>query len=541
MRVAVLSNFTVDFITGLLKKKHQFWSPPGFNQWVQECFEPSASLIEFDPECIFVILDGRMEWSCGGGIDLMCSAVDSLLSRFPNVLVLLSDVDVPHVQIRSLLGESSERGYEIAWWSYLTRTIKKNRNVVMFGLKQLIEDIGRNCFYDARLRYAGGFPYSMAGCNAVAEQLDKVLLAYRGCRKKCIALDMDNTLWKGVIGEEGISGIKLAPDKDGVPFTDFQKRLKELKQLGVLLICLSKNNAEDVSPIWSDGRMILKKEDFVAFAVNWDAKPANLRKIAKMLNLGLDSFVFIDDNPAEREQMRHECPEVVVPDFPYDSAELESFAVKVAREYFLTVQSTDEDARKTEQYIEEAERNELKSSCGTVSDYLKKLCLKVRVSVPDEIEYERVAQLSQKTNQFNVTTNRYTVADIRRFAEDIGYKLLAARSSDRFGDNGLIGFVLVKLDGASAEILDFVMSCRVMNRTIEMAIESVLEEALINAGVRNLCATYKKTHKNAPVEKLFDNLSFRRVAISEDGKTISYSKVLNADSCIHHYVFIEKE
>lgn len=512
MRLAVLSNITPGFLIDMLKREHECWSSDGHAQWIQECLSPSPAFAEFEPECILVLLDGRTIHEGGDDLLVFESALGSLCRNFPNVLVAVSNLDVPCSCIRPFVSACQERSLERAWQETLDELMTEWNRVCVFDIKAIVEEMGRARFYDERMRYAGAMPYSIFGLRALASGVSDLLRAYVGKRKKVLAVDFDNTLWKGVIGEDGVAGVLLGPDKEGLPFTDFQRRLKEIKNSGALLVALSKNNEEDVEPIWHDSRMVLKKEDFVAICTDWNDKPSNLVAVAKMLNIGTDSFVFIDDNLAEREQMRSVCPEVAVPEFPHDDAGLEVFARQIAREFFPCYRPTHEDANKTEQYRAESNRRSFARSGISLQDYLVRLEQWAVIHAARSEEVERIVQLSQKTNQFNVTTHRYEPVDVCRFVQESNRILLTVHSGDRFGNQGLIAFLNVVIAGNVAQIEDFVMSCRVMNRTMEFAIEEELEEMLVRRRVRALEAVYRPTPKNKPVAELFEKMGFSLVS-----------------------------
>lgn len=307
--------------------------------------------------------------------------------------------------------------------------------------------------------------------------------------QKVVAVDLDNTLWQGVAGEDGRDAL--------VPNVAFQRQLKALKERGVLLVALSKNNFDDVAWFFSTASgMPLNGDDFVLWRVNWQPKAENLLDAARTLNLHPDSFVFVDDNPAERLEMASRLPEVRVAAFP---PQLDA--------YFPKLELTEEDRVKTEEYRAEALRK----------DYLGDLQVWVKVHEMEPREEPRVCQLSQKANQFNVCTHRYTADTLPRDAQ-----IFTAHAGDRFGDQGLVGYVIVR----QAEILDFTMSCRVMGRGVEQCIASAVEEALRGRGVASLAARWRRTPKNAPVENLFESLGF--VLVSATGDEKRYRKELSA-------------
>jgi len=425
----------------------------------------------------------------------------------PEVVFLL--LDSSHGSFDSAAAETATESIEAAF---------PQTTVIVPDLEDLAEEVG--AFYDERMWKLGSMPWSMKGLRAIKEEINRLVRAMKGERRKVLALDFDNTLWQGVIGEDGVGGIQ--------PVVDFQREIRALRERGVLLVALTKNNVADVEPVWNDPRMVLKKDDFVDLRINWEDKAANLTACAKALNLGTDSFVFVDDNPAERAQMAAMHPEVVVPDWPVSIRRLE-------RLYFPKLRTTDEDRQKTEQYHAEAKRRELAVGLS-VDDYLKSLEIRTDIHPIAESEIPRVAQLSQKTNQFNVCTNRYTVDDIVRFAGDPSHLLVTLHAGDRFGDQGLVAFVHVAdvgrgcgADGVRAlpcvwEVVDWVMSCRVMNRRIEFMVQQWVEDELKKHGVAKLLATWRKTAKNVPVKDLFEKFGFAVIGSTEEEKR--YERVL---------------
>ena len=453
MKIALLSNVTVEVLAGLLRKEHAVWTPSGFGAWMETALEPPEDLRTFAPDLICVLIDRRFG-SFDADVQDLDAACARLRERFPSAAVTAPDV------------------------------------------ARLAADFGDD-FYDAKMWTLGKMPFSLKGLRELVKLLS---------RKKVVAVDLDNTLWKGIVGEDGVDGI--------VPDRDLQAKLLELKRRGILLVALSKNNADDVEPAWDDPRMLLGKSDFVALAIDWNEKAENLDRIAAELNLGRESFVFVDDRPVERARMRAALPDVAVADFP---PQLDV--------WFPFAAMTDEDAGKTEMYRAESERRKFAARLS-VEDYLKGLEIRNEIRPATAADVSRLTQLAQKTNQFNVCTNRLSEGDFTAILDDPRQVLVVARSSDRFGDYGLVAFVRVRLDdaGDAAEIADWVMSCRAMNRRIEFAVEDEVERTLRTRGVRTLRASWKKTARNAPVAELFDGFGFARVAVDEGGRT--YSKTL---------------
>lgn len=320
--------------------------------------------------------------------------------------------------------------------------------------------------------------------------------------KKAVAVDLDGTLWDGVVGEDGVAAIR--------PKAAFLAELKALKARGVLLTVLSKNNWEDVRPAFAAGCLApLTEGDFLFPQVNWEPKADNLRRLARELNLGLDAFVFVDDNPAERAEMRARLPEVAVAAFPPALAA-----------YFPAGLVTAEDRRKTEEYREEAARRQfLAERTGTAAmpaapDVWRELGCWLDVHALRPGEAARVAQLSQKANQFSVCTNRYAEAEIAALGRAADAAVYTVHAGDRFGDQGLVAFVVVR-NGA---IQDFTMSCRVAGRGLEERAWAEIVRDLRARGAGELRATWRRTPRNAPVERLFERLGFAPVSQTPAGK-----------------------
>ena len=326
-----------------------------------------------------------------------------------------------------------------------------------------------------------------------------------GAVKKVVAVDLDNTLWDGVIGEDGLAGIRAKPA--------FERELKDLKDRGVLLVALSKNNLEE--GLKGLGCLeVLKKVDFIAYRINWECKAENLVQIAEELNLGVDAFVFVDDNPAERLEMSAKLPEVTVAAFPPNLSA-----------YFPPREITEEDRHKTEEYRAEAERRRclagMRDEMREVrEEVFRELGVEVEIHPLLDDEVRRVAQLSQKANQFNVCTNRYSEDEVRTLAKE--GLIVTAHAKDKFGDQGLVAYVIVR----ETEIVDWVMSCRTMGRGIEERVEAEVERLIAARGVERISAHWRETGRNAPVRELFERFGFVLESFTESEKT--YSKRLNA-------------
>lgn len=347
--------------------------------------------------------------------------------------------------------------------------------------------------------------YTPAYLDWLAGSVEAVIASFRGRFRKCIVLDLDNTLWGGIIGDDGMEGIQIGALGIGKAFTHFQKWLRELGRRGIILAVCSKNNDETArEPFQRHPEMVLRLEDFAVFVANWESKADNIARIREILNIGYDSMVFIDDNPAEREIVRRHLPDVCVPEMPEDPACYLPFLV--AGNYFETTSHSSNDAERTRQYQEEFRRQELSRSVTDMDEFLRSLAMRATLTSFQEEDVERIAQLTQRSNQFNLRTVRYTAADIRRMLGDPLCHTFSVQLSDAFGNYGLISTVVVRQQGDRAEIDTWIMSCRVLKRTVEALLMNELVGRLRVAGIRELRGQYLPTAKNMLVERLLPSL-----------------------------------
>lgn len=337
-------------------------------------------------------------------------------------------------------------------------------------------------------------------------------------RKKCLVLDLDNTLWGGVLGEDGIDGIKLGGDYPGKAFSYWQRSLLELAHNGVILTVCSKNNEADVLEAWEKNpAMVLKREHFSAMRINWRDKATNLRELADELNISLDSMVFLDDNPAERELVKQLLPEVEVPDFPVKPYELMPFYKELVEKYFRIYSITSEDRSKAEQYRANAQRNAEQARFVDLESYLYSLDMQLDIMPADEHNMPRIAQMTQKTNQFNLTTRRYAEAELQQHL-DAGWRIYCMSMSDRFGDNGITGTIFVEpVNDTTVNIDTLLLSCRILGKGIEEAFVKTVFNLLRLDGYRKITADYIPTAKNGQTADFYDRMGMTCVVTDDDG------------------------
>lgn len=326
-------------------------------------------------------------------------------------------------------------------------------------------------------------------------------------RKKCLILDLDNTLWGGVLGEDGIDGIKLGGDYPGKAFSYWQRSILQLARNGVILAVCSKNNEADVDEAWRQNPfMVLKREHFSSLRINWQDKATNIREIATELNIGLDSMVFVDDNPTERELIKQMLPQVEVPDFPDKPYELMPFFKLLVEKYFRIYAVTSEDRAKTEQYRANAMRKAEQSHFADLESYLYSLDMQLDIIPADEHNLSRISQMTQKTNQFNLTTRRYTEADVHQRL-DQGWRVYCMSVSDRFGDNGITAAIFLEpVDDTTINIDSLLLSCRILGKGIEEAFIKTIFNLLRLDGYRQLTADYLPTAKNGQTADFYDRM-----------------------------------
>lgn len=386
----------------------------------------------------------------------------------------------------------------------------QRKNVYIINLSDVSNRIGHNNFFDEKYYYTAKTPVSLMALPEVAKQAVDVILSLQGKIKKCVVLDLDNTLWGGVIGDDGMAGIQIGELGAGHAFTDFQLWLKELKNRGIILTVCSKNN-EDIAkePFLNHPEMILRMDDISMFVANWEDKASNIKTIQQTLNIGMDSMVFIDDNPFERNLVHQLIPEITVPDLPEDPAEYLGYLQSL--NLFETASYSEEDSNRTAQYQAEIGRTVLQKQYTNLDDYLVSLEMKA-VSKPfDEFHFPRIAQLTQRSNQFNLRTIRYTEDDIERISNNDKYITRYFTLKDKFGDHGLISVVILEKQEDLLFIDTWLMSCRVLKRGVEEYIINCIMEIAKANGYKKVIGEYLKTNKNAMVADIYEKLGFNRV------------------------------
>lgn len=468
-----------------------------------------AVLLSIDYRNLFFEKDDRLDRSAE-----LIKTIKEAVSKNLNCPIIFQNISCPPIQLHGSydkLNKHSLRKQIEDFNSFLYNFIQNNGDY-LFDVSTLSEIIGTQNWFDFKYWALAKVPFSPNFIPIYLEFLSRILRAIKGLSKKCLVLDLDNTIWGGVIGDDGLDGIKLGQgDSISEAFLEFQKIITKLKESGVILAVCSKNN-EDIArlPFKKHKDMIIKEKDISAFYANWDDKALNIQKIAKDLNIGLDSIVFFDDNPVEREFIRRNLPEVSVPELPNEDPALYSQTLLHAG-YFETVLLSLEDKNRSGLYENNSKRLELKNKIESIDDYLKELDMTIEIDNFNNSSLTRVTQLINKTNQFNLTTKRYTFQQIKDLSINKNFLTIQARVTDRFGDNGIIAILIVELKNNSFNIDTWLMSCRVLSRKIEHVLFDELITYAKKKKIKTIEGAYIKTEKNLLVKDHYQKFGFKLV------------------------------
>lgn len=505
MRLAVLSNINFSPIAKIYNNVYV----SGIAEYYQELLSEGSYLNQNVFDMVFCFLDVEENIDNFSSIlDPMLELIRNYLTKNSKTLFVMSSFFKPLYCVDHYLKNSPTR-ILLQEYNKKLAELSEFPNFYLFDFGSFLAKYGYKNLISPNYWYLGRIKFNLDTYKYLIEELKNIYNAFKGNAKKVLILDLDNTLWGGIVGEDGIDGIKLSEDGVGKIYRDFQKNIKKLKELGVLLVIVSKNNYDDVLEVFTKHpMMVLKWDDFIIKKINWKPKPENIKEVAIELNLGLDSFVFIDDSIFERNLVREILPECSVPEFPDDISLLNLwFFEEVVYKYFPKLRVTEEDRAKTDQYIRNFQRESLKSNL-TLDEYIKQLDIKLTYYVNDKRFISRMAQLTQRTNQFNLTTRRYTESDISAFLNRDDVFLVALEYEDRFGKEGIVGLAIVFVEGDSAVIDTFLMSCRIIGRKVEYNFMNYLIDYLKKMGIRKFYGEYIPTAKNIIVRNFYKECGF---------------------------------
>lgn len=391
-------------------------------------------------------------------------------------------------------------------------------NVLLNDVEYLASFHGRKNWYDEKLWIYGKLLCDPKCLLYVVDNITNIILAGLGRLRKCLVLDLDNTLWGGIIGEDGLEHIEVGREGIGEAFFLFQKYLLELKNKGIIVTVCSKNNHEDaIEPFRKHPGMVLKEDDITLFIANWDNKADNIRRIAEQLNIGLDSMVFIDDSPFERNHVRACLPEVAVPEVPEDPADYVSCLNQF--NFFETLGFSQEDSQRSGYYRQKFQREEARVQFSNIDDYLQSLKMKAVFSRFDRLHLARIVQLMQRSNQFNLTTYRYNEKECEAFMDNVSeYYPVYVTLKDKYGDSGLISVIILRVSGIKIVINAWLMSCRVLSRGVEQFSMNKVVEYAKSKNCEFIEGIYIPTAKNRMVENFYEQFGFRKTRTDASGQ-----------------------
>lgn len=405
-------------------------------------------------------------------------------------------------------------------------------NFILNNIDRIYSKLGFSQCFDKRLYRAAKAPYTVNFFKEYSSSIQSVILNNNGKNKKAIIFDCDNTLWKGIIGEDGMNNIEMSANSaDGLIFQRIQQIALYLSKRGILIGLCSKNNEADVLEVFrSHQDVVLKEENIVIHKISWADKASSLIQIASDLNIGVDSLIFVDDSSFEINLIKDQIPEILCIQVPNIISEFPPLLLSYINKYF-NLNPTKEDLHKTEMYKKQFLRNSSKDSFSSIEGYLSSLGIEIEVFANNPAFITRIAQLTQKTNQFNLTTKRYTETEIAHFINSDLYNVYAVSVKDKFGESGLTGVCILSKDesnGKQISIDSFLMSCRIIGRNIEFVFLDYIIKKVINQGVKTIFAFYTPTKKNSQVASFYDALKFQLVNETNDRKEY----VLNLDDYV---------
>ena len=501
----------------------------GFNTYHQEAMDKTSELYKAEPNIIVLAVDAwslldqkflsnypRMSSKSRSAatkeLANSITAIVEVLEKNSAALIFVNNFIVPTFSPMGVADNQQKLSFRQFFRranQLLEEKLENISNILVVDLDSVASDFGKSRTVNWNTYYRGSVPFGEEFTLVVADEYMRYFRALKGLTKKCIVLDLDNTLWGGIIGEDGIEGIKLGPTSPGIEYVEFQRLLLSLYNRGIILAVNSKNNFDDAIKVLREHpHQILKEEHFVALRINWQNKAANIAELAKEINIGLDSIVFIDDSPVEREQIKLTYPEVMVVDLPKNPrlyrTTLENLNV------FDVLSFTKEDMARGEMYVGKRKRNELEQSSTSIEDFLRTLELKVLVKLTDDFDTPRVVQLIGKTNQFNLTTRRYTDAETKTLRDAKESAVYSMTVQDKFGDEGVVGVAIVRKENVSWTVDSFLMSCRVIGRSVETAFLAKIIADAKTTGTKRVIGEYIPTKKNAPAADFYERHGFAK-------------------------------
>jgi FkbH-like protein len=506
-----------------------------YGQVTQEALRPDSLINRAKPDAILLAIDHRglplrfqpgsteiHRESVAAGLDYLTAVRAALRTNTNAVNIVQTLPPQPETLFGSL--DRAVPGTARRIVEDLNRAIADSFDAtpdILFDVATLAETIGLGTWHSASEWNLAKLAFSETCLPIYADHALRLVAAMRGKSRRCLVLDLDNTVWGGVIGDDGVEGIRIAQgDATGEAHLAVQKLALDLRERGVVLAVCSKNTDEIArQPFREHPEMLLREHHLAVFQANWRDKATNIKAIAETLSLGLESIVFLDDNPLERDLVRQELPQVAVPELPDDPAWYAQ--ILAAAGYFEATRFLDEDRGRADMYSSNAQRAAIHAGAADMESYLASLEMEIIFAPFDKVGRPRIAQLINKSNQFNLTTRRYTEVQVAEAEKDLTVHTLQIRLIDKFGDNGMISVVICRPDAAGDwEIDTWLMSCRVLGRGVEVMVLSELLAAARAAGASRLVGLYRPTERNGLVRDHYADLGFSLLAEERDGATL---------------------
>lgn len=533
LRIAFLRNITIDPIVPYLKflcfeegfKADIYMGD--YDNVMQDILNTESLLYKHQPEVIILVLNlenlsedlvgcfaslgsSEIKEKSDNVLDYVEQAIREIRGK-SNALILIHSFEIPAYPSFGIL-DYQDRSKQVNTLREinlrLLDVINKHENAFVIDIDLVKSVIGYNQFIDNRYWHIGKAPYSREALKIIAQEYIKFIKALKGKNKKCLVLDCDNTLWGGIVGEDGIDSIKIGKTYPGSAYREFQQAILNLYNRGVILAICSKNNEEDVLEVLEKHPdMVFREKHFACMRINWNDKVANLKEIAQELNIGLDSLVFVEDSEFEVNLVKNYLPEVKVLNLPKDPTTYRDLLNSCG--LFDTLTFSEEDRMRGQMYKAEAGRKRFRAQATNLEDYYRSLEMEVVIGRADSFSIPRITQLTQRTNQFNLTTRRYSESDIKEFASSPNYDVLYLRAKDRFGDSGIVGAAILEHLATQSMVDTFLLSCRVIGRGLEDTFLKECVELSRKRGQKLLKGVYIKTRKNEQVSDFYQKRGFK--------------------------------
>ena len=536
IRIGILCSFTINGLEETIRVKSAEKNidcvtyVSGYNQYNQEILNPESNLYKFSPDIVFLIVDTRnilgdlyhLPYSISiserkNFVEKKLKEIQNLADAFINRTkskLIIANFSIPTFSPNGIFETKTEYGLHQMIEDLnrgLINSFVNSNSIYVYDFNEFVSRYGEVNIFDYKQFFFGDMKISLDYIPYMANDLMGYVISHLGLSKKCIVLDLDNTLWGGIVGEDGFNGIKLGPEPPGNTYLEFQRVLLSLYQRGIILAINSKNNYDDALKVIKEHPyMVLREEHFASMRINWNDKVSNMKEITNELNIGADSMVFFDDDPVNREYMKLNMPQILTVDLPKDSSQYAQI-IKEMNE-FSVLNITDEDAKRGKMYVEQRKRSDLEQSAPNLESFLKNLELRIMIKKANQFTIPRISQLTLKTNQFNLTTKRYQESDIKKFSEDNRYLVGCLQVEDKFGDNGITGVFIVYKENPKEWFIDtFLLSCRVMGREVEKGMLGYIINIAKENGIEQLKAQFIASQKNKPIEDFLSNCGFHNV------------------------------